>query len=234
MQQDEKLQDWMQHTPLGRDILSAERILYSNYVHNIFGYHALQIGFDSINFLQGNKISNHYVTKRNLQCDLRFLPLAENSIDLIICPHVLEFLPNYHHFLQECYRVLIPNGKLIITVFNPNSLLGIMKNKIEPLQIANFIKLAKLKQQLETLNFSIDGGKFTCYKPPVNKQKTLEMLSFLDKIGDRWFPTLSDSYALFLSKEIITPTRINPFKQVNLTEKLATKLGHAREICSKI
>ncbi len=221
------LQKWMLHSPLGRYILSTERTLYHNWVHNIFGYYSLQIGFDKINFLQGNRINKHYVIDNDIKCDLHFLPFAENSIDLIICPHILEFLPNYPQFLQECYRALIPNGKLIITSFNPKSMLGLMHKKITPLKNANLIKLEILQQQLQELNFSLEGGKFFCYRPPFKTQATLAKLHLLDKIGDRWFPTFSNSYALFASKEIATPTPIKPLPQINYaSDPLTAKLGN--------
>ncbi len=225
------LQRWLLYTPLGRHVLRSERNFYRNTVDNLFGYYSLQIGLPQINFLLGNQIPNHYVLGSDINCDLRFLPIASNSIDLIICPHTLEFTHNYHHLLQECYRILIPEGKLIITSFNKSSLLYWFGHKEKLLTKANFVNLNTLKQQLNTLNFRIDGGNFFNYLPPLNNVRHLSYLSWLNKVGNRWFPTMANNYALVASKEVVTHTLVGKVKEVQ-NPKLQVKLG-TNKICKQ-
>ncbi len=42
--------------------------------------------------------------KVDVVCDLRELPFAANSIDLVVLPHVLEFHDNPHQILREVER----------------------------------------------------------------------------------------------------------------------------------
>ena len=44
------------------------------------------------------------------------LPLADHSVDRLICSEVLEHIPNYIGFLEEIDRVLKPDGRLCISV----------------------------------------------------------------------------------------------------------------------
>lgn len=44
------------------------------------------------------------------------LPFAENYADTVISLQVMEHLPEPVFFLSECYRILKPEGKLLITV----------------------------------------------------------------------------------------------------------------------
>lgn len=219
-----QLQQWLLYTPLGREILRKERIFLRHNVEHIFGAYSLQIGLSDINFLHGNKIPNHYTVNVDLKTDLRFLPFANNSIDLIVSPHVLEFTDNYHHVLQEFSRILTPHGKLIISCFNRYSWFGLFKNKVPLLHKANLISLQKLKDQLQALNFQLDGGKFFSYCPPASKTSTLAKFKWLNKVGDRWFPTLANSFAIIVSKEIITPTIIKP-KISPIFQSLTPALG---------
>lgn len=219
------LQHWLLNTPFGNRVLAKEELFYHTTVQNIFGYYALQIGMPQIDFLKNNKISAKYINGRNIKCDLPFLPFTANSIDLIVCPHTLESTDNYNYLLHECYRVLIPKGKLIITGFNPKSLLAIFSSQDKVINQIDFISLNYLKQQLATLNFNICGGKFFCYLPPFAKESYLSHLSFLDKVGDRWFPTFANCYAIVASKEIITPTLIKPSPKVNPTTAFSPAMG---------
>ncbi len=227
----EKLQQWLLYTPHGRYTLLNERRFYHNSVHNVFGYHALQIGLPKLNFLQGNKISRHYIIGDNIKCHLNYLPFENNSIDLIVCPHTLEFLPNYYQVLQEFGRVLIPRGKLIITSFNRNSFLGYQYQKNNFLQEAKPLQLEIIKQQLQNLHFNIHGGKFFGYCPLINDAKLLSRLSFMDKIGDRWFPTYANVFGLIAVKDVVS--RI-PIIKITPTyeQKLSPILG-VTKICKK-
>ena len=44
--------------------------------------------------------------------NLRKIPLADNSIDVIICIQVLEHLPDPWKVIEELYRILKPGGKI--------------------------------------------------------------------------------------------------------------------------
>ena len=55
----------------------------------------------SVDFAQANGLS---------------LPLADHSVDRLICSEVLEHIPNYIGFLEEIDRVLKPDGRLCISV----------------------------------------------------------------------------------------------------------------------
>ena len=47
------------------------------------------------------------------------LPFATESIDTVLLPHVLEFVPDRHQVLREVERVLKPEGRLLILGLNP-------------------------------------------------------------------------------------------------------------------
>lgn len=224
------LQQWLLETPLGNQVLAAEEVFYHNNVKNIFGYYAIQIGMPQINFLSGNKISSYFIIDYNIKCDIKSLPFSSNSIDLIVCPHTLELTDNYQYFLQECYRVLIPKGKIIISSFNHKSLFGLFGRYNPLLKQINHVRINTIHQQLNSLNFHICGGKFFNYLPPINNNKFLSHLTFLDKIGNRWFPTLANCYAIIASKELVTPTIIGAKHKFNHNAVFEPNLGLARKV----
>ncbi len=228
----EKLQQWLLYTPVGRHVLRNERIFYHNSVHNIFGYYSIQIGLDQINLLQGNKIPNHYTLGHDVLCDLYFLPFANNSIDLIVCPHTLEFNNNYQHILLECHRILAPNGKLIITSFNRSSFFMPWYKKNSIMQHANPATIEQLSSALKKLNFYVEGGKFFGYRPPINNAKMLSRLAWLDHVGDRWFPTYATNFGLIARKNVITPNLIMS-KYATPLEQYEPQLGTAK-VCKQI
>ena len=46
------------------------------------------------------------------------LPLADSSVDLVVSFETIEHVPNPGRFLDECARVLVPGGKLIVSTPN--------------------------------------------------------------------------------------------------------------------
>lgn len=70
----------------------------------------------------------HLVTKNKLKKDVKlyeadlnepFVFLSDNQFDLIICTMVLMHIPNWDNILKEFYRVLKPNGQIIISLPHP-------------------------------------------------------------------------------------------------------------------
>ena len=58
------------------------------------------------------------------------LPFATHSIDLVVMPHILEFAEDPHQVLREVERVLVPEGHVVITGFNPASLWGLRQYRL--------------------------------------------------------------------------------------------------------
>lgn len=50
------------------------------------------------------------------QADLSALPMADNSVDLLVCNHVLEHVPDVDRALSQIHRVLQPGGTAILQV----------------------------------------------------------------------------------------------------------------------
>src|SRR5690349_799341 len=43
------------------------------------------------------------------------IPLLDRSIDVIVSFETIEHVPDPHRFLDECVRILVPGGRLIIS-----------------------------------------------------------------------------------------------------------------------
>ena len=48
------------------------------------------------------------------------VPYADRFFDYILCSNGIEHLEDQYHFIEECYRILKPKGKLLLTT--PNTL----------------------------------------------------------------------------------------------------------------
>ncbi len=55
------------------------------------------------------------------------LPFADKSVDVCLLAHTLPWCTDPHRLLREADRVLIDDGWLVISGFNPLSLMGLRK-----------------------------------------------------------------------------------------------------------
>lgn len=85
------------------------------------------------------------------------LPIASESIDMIILPHLLEFESNRYQVLREVERVLKPEGELIILGFNPWSVFSMRQLWAQATQKNSghsyFISRTRMINWLRLLNF---------------------------------------------------------------------------------
>ena len=101
---------------------------------------------------------------------------------------MLEGHHNPHEVLREAERVLMPEGRLVISGFNTASLwrlrqLFTSRKNAEPPWDARFIGLLRLRDWLRVLGFELDGGRFGCYAPPFRSRIWLDRFAFMEKAG---------------------------------------------------
>jgi SAM-dependent methyltransferase len=140
--------------------------------------------------------------------DFTELPFASQSVDLVVLPHLLEFAAEPHQVLREVERVLIPEGQLIISGFNPASLWG-MRQAAGHLtggaflpRDGEFISPSRLKDWLKLLNMEVGRGQFGCYAPPFATQKWLHRFGFMESAGTRWWPYFGAVYVVRAIKRV--------------------------------
>ena len=201
--------DWLS-TPLGVYLQKREQAYFDETVADIFGFHALQIGLPECHFLAQSRIvsrwSLDYDPPADIIADPHGLPFGENTIDLIVMPHALEFTDDPHLMLREAWRVTRPEGQIVLSGFNPFSLFGMRRyfgRGSTPPWNGNFIALYRMKDWLTLLGFDVVGGRFDCYAPPFTQEKWLRRFSFFENTGDRWWPITGGVYYLRATKKVI-------------------------------
>ncbi len=202
-------QQWFE-TSLGKYLLAHEQSYFDQAVANIFGYNAIQIGLPQFNFLRSNRMPLQFSAGTDCGASLRaaadFLPIESGSMDLVIMPHVLEFNENPHQILREVHRILIPEGHVVISGFNPLSLWGanryFKRARSDFPWCGNFIALSRLKDWLKLLDFEMTGGRLCCYSPPFKREKWRTYFNFMEAAGDRWWPISGGVYFLQATKHM--------------------------------
>ncbi|WP_434777631.1 class I SAM-dependent methyltransferase [Neisseria sp. Ec49-e6-T10] len=229
--QEDAFSVWLQKEPLGQYLLAKEQAFYDQVCSDIFGLYALQAGLPSIPFLQNSRIGTQIKmgsSGGNLQAHADALPLDWRSVDLVLLPHTLELSNHPHKTLNEVRRVLVPDGKVIITGFNPASLWGYKKQLHPNLPYRKqMVGIWRLKDWLKLLDFEIISGQFMAYAPPFNHTQRLQKCQFLEDAGNRWWPHLAAVYAIVAVKRVYNVTPLVPeWKSEKL--KLSPILGNSQ------
>lgn len=199
--------------------LSEIETLRKNRINNRF---LIDTAFDNDFFESNKRLQNNFSKKEItfidskqlkishlptcLVSDLLNLPLANQSVDLIVLPHTLETCTNPHALLREVERILIPSGYLIISSFNPSSL-WVLKQRISQFRhesfipnVKEFITSSRIKDWLKLLSFDIVSGLYGCYQFPFNNKKNYERFKFMELAGDRWWPIFGAIYIIVSQK----------------------------------
>jgi SAM-dependent methyltransferase len=234
------LADWFA-TPLGRYVCAREQVYFDSTLADLFGFHALQIGLPECPFLHASRITTRLTVDleepAQVLADPHWLPFPENSIDLVVLPHALEFTDEPHQLLREVYRVIRPEGQVLIAGFNPFSLFGLKRyfgrEQSMPWN-GNFVALYRLKDWLSLLGFEVTGGRLDAYAPPFAQEKWRKRFQFFEGAGDRWWPIAGGVYFLRATKRLLGMRVITPAWSRRVRKKaLASAAPQARE-CAEV
>ncbi len=190
----------------------------------IFGYYALLYSDKAAELVADNLVIRHSLiidtsvdasqsdVKPDIVGKYEALPIATDSIDLLVLPEILRHSLDPHQILREAERVLIPEGHILLLVANPISARGIKHRLLEKMDP----KMAKThwigKRRLEDW-FGLLGFEITDYITIGGsvRWKAKENL-------DRWYIKLNNqiceyfaSYLIIVAKKkVSTLTPIRP------------------------
>ncbi|MFO0120881.1 MAG: class I SAM-dependent methyltransferase [Inhella sp.] len=197
-------------SPAGRYLLAWEQAQLDAAVADVFGFHALQLGWAPLAGLRANRMPHRWIACPtegagvHLRCDFEDLPFESNSLDLIVLPHTLETAPDPHHRLREAHRVLRPEGRLMVLGLNPASLWGLRQRaggRFLP-QAGEFIGYRRLRDWLQLLGLELAEARFGCWRPPLQREAWLARWSALDRWGATWWPVFGAVYFLHTIKRV--------------------------------
>ena len=231
MQTEETLSFFL--SPPGQIVRQWESRLLDGMVEHVLGDRALQIGLPILDTLRANGMAEHWLLlsdapnerEEALREDWRrvvahpeALPFANETFDLIVLPHSLDFSPAPQQLLAEAVRVLAPEGQLILVGFNPLGLWWwrqqFVRFGFKPYLPSHTspISPSRIRDWLLLLGLEISEGSFGVYRPANNNKIMLNRWSWLDKAGDRWFPQCSNLYTIKAQKRRPSPSHSLPLK----------------------
>jgi SAM-dependent methyltransferase len=220
--------DWLA-TPPGRYLLECEQRWLDAAVGDVFGFHALQLGLPPVDALAANRmpyrwLADDFATDDDaqggdqkpvaLRCEFDALPFPNQTLDLVVLPHAVELARDPHDTLREVERVLRPEGRVVITGFNPGSLwglrqqVGLWRQRVG-FRGATYIPAAgewigyrRARDWLRLLGFEVEQGRFGCWRPPLRSQPWLDRTAWLDRAGEQAWPVLGAIYMIAAVKRV--------------------------------
>ncbi|MEY4439823.1 MAG: hypothetical protein RIQ36_1287 [Pseudomonadota bacterium] len=205
--------DWLA-SPTGQYLCAWEQTYLDRAVADVFGFHALQLGLPALDGLQANRMPHRWLASDThpepwplgrdvILTNYEALPFPSASLDLLVLPHTLELSYDPHATLREVERVLVPEGRVVICGFNPNSLWGLSKSfKRGFSQVGDFIGQRRLRDWLQLLSFEVESTSFGCYRPLVKTERWLQRWDWMDEAGVRWWPILGAVYGMVAVKRV--------------------------------
>ncbi len=185
-----------------------------------FGYYMIKIGGLSaqLNVVDSpikNQLSiTPQMNEGNIIAEIDDLPLLEHSVDVCLLSHVLEFSVDPHHVIREANRVLIPNGHLVVTGFNPLSLAGLNKfipfrRKQTPWQ-GHFFSPMRVKDWLHLMGYEILADQRFLHSTLSTDRKEGILTKPWHKFAKNYLSSFGSIYIIVAKKRVLPLTPIKP------------------------
>lgn len=128
------------------------------------------------------------------------LPLPDSSVDRILMVHALEHTENSQESLKEMWRVLAPNGRLVIVVPNRRGLWARFEHT--PFGSGRPYSRTQLARELKEANFTVTGLNNALHFPPVTRRFLMRPSVSLEAIGRRAWPVFAGVWIVEAQKRL--------------------------------
>lgn len=205
---------------IGQYLLAELETRLNPILATTFGYYSLQIGCSGLapRIHESCRIKHQFTLAEwdqsaKIQANPSMLPIASDSVDLVVLMHHLSNTSEPHAILREAFRILIPEGKLVIIDFNPISLWGLrhfFQSWLEHVPFkGHYFTAKRVDDWMRLLGFDKNRVYRVGYLPPIQKPSVTRHLGWLEKGMRSWFPHFGALNLLVYSKSVspLTPVR---------------------------
>lgn len=219
------LRTWLD-SPAGERLLASQAAVLDEITPCIFGFHAVQVcAARPRSLLAGSRILHRVLVGTGHPVDnpvdvvaaAAQLPFPNDSIDLLVLHHALDFEDDPHTVLREAARAVIPGGALVVVGFNPWSLFGFLRlfhwGALEAPWFARCISPYRVSDWLQVLDFRIDGLESDYHLPPLAGARAVQRLRWLQYLGERIWPRHGMFYVLVARKSVAPLTPVRRFER---------------------
>lgn len=214
-----QLDDWYQK-PLGQALSEVVQEELAEHLDNIFGYYIVQLGLpQQRHWMDASPIPHKFCVspyaeslRTDIQAAYTALPFDTGSVDLVLLPHILGFLPEPQAVLAEADRILVNQGYLVILGFNPMSLWGaarwFARYKGSVPWHGHFLTTFQLRKYLLPLGYDATVVHSFFQRPPF--EWALDKLLFLETMGHLSGLYPGGAYLLLAQKQTVgvTPVKL--------------------------
>jgi len=135
--------------------------------------------------------------------DSESLPLADNSVDYLIAIHALELTDNIRAALREIWRVLKPEGRLLLIVPNRRGLWARFDHT--PFGAGQPFSTGQIRRLLtDAMLTPIDVGT-ALHMPPLERRLILRSAMTIERMGGRVSPGFAGLVVVEARKELVVP-----------------------------
>lgn len=128
------------------------------------------------------------------------LPLCDEQADRILLVHMLEWSENTSALLRELWRVLAPDGRLLIVVPHRRGLWA--RVDTTPFGYGRPFSKSQLTKLLKDAMFSPEGWQHALYMPPFNWRVLLRWPGFFERLGLMLWPAFSGVLMVEARKQV--------------------------------
>ncbi len=131
------------------------------------------------------------------------LPLPDNSVDRLLAVHCVEVAERVRPLLREMWRVLKPEGRLLMVVPNRRGVWA--RVDATPFGQGQPYSTGQLERLLGEALFTPVDWSGALHFPPIDRQLMLRSAPALERFGARMSPAFSGVIVVEATKELVAP-----------------------------
>lgn len=145
---------------------------------------------------------------RTVLTEDHILPFPDNSIDRLLMVHAVENADYLRELMQEAWRVLSPQGRVVFVVPNRAGLWSRLDKT--PFGYGRPYSMKQLRALLRDLQFVVERHEYALYFFPSHNRLLLTFATVFEKIGAAILPKFGGVTLVEVSKQLynVTPIKV--------------------------